>query len=168
MTKTEIRTLINSRVTFNFNQGRKGLSKICHFLFKTNIHILLSHPSHQRQSWLAADSSARNCSQRNPNRRRNHPDTGKLLLSRIHTSRLIPALTTFDQTPPSRTATGPNKTRIMFTEIEEDPLLYQDPNQNQNLGIIWNLLLKKNQCHYFASGLGPRNSRYDKKRVYTS
>ena len=72
----------------------------------------------------------------------NHLDIDQLLLSRIHANRSIPSLTSFDKTPPFRTVAGLDKPRSLFIDIEDDPLLYQDPSREQNLEIISNFLFK--------------------------
>ena len=65
-------------------------------------------------------------------------DVDQILLSQIHYSLLIPSLTSFDQYPTLRTVAGPDISRSLFIEREDNPLLYQDPNHNQNLDSIWN------------------------------
>ena len=123
--KTEILGLINTRVSRHFNIGISGLPIRCHLLLKTNIHTLLSRPVCQKLSWLAAVSSTCQLSQINHNRMINILYTDQLLLIRIHSSRLIPSMTTFDQSPTLRTVAGPDKTRSLFVERVNDPLLYQ-------------------------------------------
>ena len=66
-------------------------------------------------------------------------DTEQLLLIRIQSSRLIPSLTTFDQSPTLRTFVAPNKTRSLFIRRENHSLLYQDPDHDKNLDSTWNL-----------------------------
>ena len=63
-------------------------------------------------------------------------DVEQLLLSRIHSSRLIPSLTSFDQYPTLRTIAVPDKSHSFFIERENYPLLYQYPDHNQIVEII--------------------------------
>ena len=121
--KTEILGLINTRLARQFNKGISGLLVRCHFLFKTNIHTLLSIPVRQQLSWISEVSSARQCSQRNPNSNTNLLDADQLILIRFNSSRLIPSLTIFDLSPTLRTVTGPDKSRSLFIEREDYPLL---------------------------------------------
>ena len=113
-TKTEIITPINKRVTYHNNQGMTGLSEIFHFLFKTNIHTLLSFNVCQLLPWLVAKSSACQCPQRKSNKGDYPPDVDQLLLICIHTSCIIPKLTTFYQNPSFRTAAGPDKSHSLL------------------------------------------------------
>ena len=115
--KTVILDINHTIVTLHLNKGMIGLTKICHFLFKTNIHTLLSFPVRQCLSCLELVSRSCQFSQINYIGSSNILDTNQLLLIRIHASRLISALTTFDQTPPSRTVARPNK-NLSFIEIE--------------------------------------------------
>ena len=132
-TKTETLSSINTRVTYHYNRGIKGLPKIYHFVFKTNIHTLLSLPFHQCLLWLAATSSAIKWPQINSNNINYPLEVEQLLLSRIHISCLIPSLTTFDQTPAFRTVAVPDKYCRLFIERWGNLPLYQYPKHNQNL-----------------------------------
>ena len=119
--KTEILALINIGVSLHFNRGILGLPLICHFLFKTNINTLLSWTVCQQLSWLAAVSRSRQCSQIIPNRRGNIIDPDHLLLSRIHSSRIIPSINTFDQSQILRTVAGPDKYRSFSLKYNTTP-----------------------------------------------
>ena len=130
--------LINTRVTIHFNKGTTGITKRWYFLFKTHVHTLLYIPVRQRLYWMAKFSSSLQFYQINSIGISNLLDTNQILLSRIHTSQLLPALTTFDQTLPFRTVVGRDKTRSFFIQIEEYPLLYQDTDHDQNLESICN------------------------------
>ena len=87
--KTEILPRINTRVIYHYNQGITGLPKICHLLFKTNIHTLLYCPIRQRLAWIASISSDFRCYQINSNNRNYPPDVDQLLVSLIHTRGLF-------------------------------------------------------------------------------
>ena len=65
-------------------------------------------------------------------------DTDQLLLSWIHSRHIVLSLTTFDRSPTLITVAGPDETRSLFIEIEDNPLLYQYLDHNQNLDSIWN------------------------------
>ena len=101
--------------------------KIFHFLFKTNIHTLLSHPVRKQLYGIAAAYITRQFSQIIPNRMGKLLGTDKLLLIRIHSSRLIPYLTTDYQSPTIRTVVGLDRTLSLFIEREDVPLIYQYP-----------------------------------------
>ena len=51
--------LVKNRVTYQLEKWATGLLTICHFIFHTSIHTLLSRPIRQQMSWLAAISRAK-------------------------------------------------------------------------------------------------------------
>ena len=126
------------RVTYHYNQGRTGLPNRYHFLLKTNIHILLYRTVPQCLPWIAATSSARQQYQRISIRIKYLLRIDQLLLSHIHTSFLILALSTFEPFTPLRNVEGSDKTHILFIGQEDDKILYQDLEHYHSLVIIWN------------------------------
>ena len=81
----------------------------------------------------------------------NFLDTDQLILRRIHSIRIIPYLTTFDQYLILITIAVPEKSCSLFIEREDNPLLYQEPDHDQNLDSIWNLSFKKTHTYTTTS-----------------
>ena len=110
-----------TKVSLQFNRGNLGTPKIFHCLLKTNIHTLLSCPVYQWLSWIEADSSARKCSQRIPNRMGNLLYTDQLMIIRIHSSLIIPSLTTFYQPPTLKTVAVTEKFAAYLLKDKNTP-----------------------------------------------
>ena len=106
---------------FTLTQINLRTPEIFQSLFKTNIHTLLSFPIHQQMSWLAVTYSAHKYYQIIPNSMGNLIDTYPLLLIRIHSSRLIPYLTNFDQYPTLINVAGPENPEVCL--IKENTTL---------------------------------------------
>ena len=105
----------NTRIEYNHYRGLVGLPGCCWFRFNTSLSSILYRPLRKILSWMATISSA--CTFSTHKTRHSIISTDSPLLYWIVRSRLIPALTTFNDSPTLRTTAFSRNIAEVFLEI---------------------------------------------------
>ena len=135
-TKTVTIYRINTRVTYHFQRGMKGLNSRCNFILKTNIHIILYRPVRQWFSWMVSTSSDQKCSQCRSSIKPYYKHQPTLSQTHIYEpphpgSNYIWAIEYL------KTFSGTDQTWSLYIEREYDPHLFQDTKNEFSIEIIW-------------------------------
>lgn len=121
---------IDDRIRANYSKGMQGLPERRRTLFNESLDTLLAKPTRARLEWLSSVTKARRAHEQMTDRRRDFLDPDHALLGQLLDGRQLSQLTRVDKLPTLHTKAGPDKSKTLYIEREDDEPDHLSPDHD--------------------------------------